>query len=119
MPYNTPPLRGDPKFPFSRRSSVVEQLIRNQQVVGSNPTVGSMSVSRSLRNSGPDSFQQGCKVACRSRQPLTRDWRAAGVIGLLTFPGHIELIPVRPSDLQRLVGAPGGAKGFSGPIYSP
>ena len=42
MPYNTPPLRGDPRFRLSRRSSGVEQLIRNQQVVGSNPTVGSI-----------------------------------------------------------------------------
>src|SRR5262249_35493685 len=44
MPYNTPPLRGDPVSSSpGRRSSVVEQLIRNQQVIGSNPIVGSNS----------------------------------------------------------------------------
>ncbi len=41
-------------FPLSRRSSGVEQLIRNQQVVGSIPPAGSISFAR-LRadNSGP------------------------------------------------------------------
>ncbi len=37
------------EFPPRQRSSGVEQLIRNQQVVGSNPTVG----SRKTKDLGP------------------------------------------------------------------
>jgi hypothetical protein len=85
-------------------AQLVEQLICNQQVVGSNPTAGSLS-DCGLRNAG---FGLGAAAVSPTEKPMTREIR-------LLFQATRGIESVRTSELLGSLSSMRGLKKLPAP----